>query len=89
MEGSLLGVFDTKFQLQSQRLERGDKFLLYTDGMDAAAFGRQPVGTASLLAAAEEFRGLPIDQLIERLTTDLFAETRQSDDLTVFGVEVV
>jgi sigma-B regulation protein RsbU (phosphoserine phosphatase) len=89
VEGSLLGVFETRFHLQTHELKPGDKLLLYTDGMDAASFGEQPVGLASLLAAAEEHRALPIDEMVERLASDLFAQTRQSDDLTVFGLEMV
>lgn len=89
IEGSLLGVFDTRFYLQTQQLKPGDKLLLYTDGMDGASFEQRPVGLASLLAAAEEFRALPIDELVERLASDLFTQTRQTDDLTVFGLEMV
>jgi phosphoserine phosphatase RsbU/P len=89
LEGSLLGVFETKFRVQSLELNAGDKFLLYTDGMDGASFEQHPVGLASLLAAAERFHELPIDELIERLTSDLFTQTRQIDDLTVFGMEIV
>jgi sigma-B regulation protein RsbU (phosphoserine phosphatase) len=86
--GSLLGVFDTQFKVQTEQLRPGDKLVLYTDGMDAAAFGEQPVGTASLLAAAEQFRKEPIGELVDRLATDLFTQTQQGDDLTVLGVEM-
>jgi sigma-B regulation protein RsbU (phosphoserine phosphatase) len=89
LEGSLLGVFETTFRLQTHRLQLGDKLLLYTDGMDAASYAQHPVGLASLLAAAEEYCTLPIDAMVERLTSDLFTQTRQSDDLTVFGLEMV
>ncbi len=88
VEGSLLGVFETKFRVQTQRLLAGDKLLLYTDGMDGASFEQHTVGLASLLAAAERFRALPIDELVERLASDLFTQTRQNDDLTVFGMEM-
>jgi serine phosphatase RsbU (regulator of sigma subunit) len=88
MEGSLLGVFDTRYRVQEHQLGPGDKVLFHTDGMDAAAFGQQPVGLLSLLAAAEEHRRLPIAELVARLSTELFHQTRQSDDLTVLGLEV-
>ncbi len=89
IEGSLLGVFDTKFRLQTHQLQPGDRFVLYTDGMDAASFEQHQVGIPSLLAAAERFRTLPIDEFVDRLASDLFTQTRLNDDLTVFGLEVI
>ncbi len=88
IEGGLLGVFETQYRLQTHQLKPGDKFLLYTDGMDGASFEKHPVGLASLLAAVEHFGGLGIDDLVERLASDLFTQTRQVDDLTVFGLEI-
>jgi sigma-B regulation protein RsbU (phosphoserine phosphatase) len=89
IEGSLLGVFDTHYRVQTRQLQPGDKVLLYTDGMDGASFGTAPVGQASLLAAAEQYRRLPIDEMVDRLASDLFSQTRQSDDLTVVGLEML
>lgn len=89
MEGGLLGVFETTYRLQTHQLKRGDKVLLYTDGMDAAAFADRPVGLPSVLAAVEHFRALPIAELVERLAQDLFTQTEQGDDLTLLGLEVV
>jgi phosphoserine phosphatase RsbU/P len=88
MEGSLLGVFATQYRLRTHVLRPGDKVLFYTDGLDAAGFAAQPVGIPSLLAAAEHFRHLPIDQLVQRLSIDLFGSTKQNDDLTLFGMEI-
>ncbi|MCI0682052.1 MAG: SpoIIE family protein phosphatase [Gemmataceae bacterium] len=89
IEGSLLGVFDTRYQVQTHELQPGDKVLLYTDGMDGASFAAHPVGLPSLLAAAEQYRRLPIDELVGRLSSDVFGQTRQTDDLTVLGLEML
>ncbi len=88
IEGSLLGVFEITYRLQSHVLEPGDKLILYTDGMDAAAFDSQPLGVASLLAAADRHRALPIGELVDRLSLDLFGSSRQADDLTILGMEL-
>jgi phosphoserine phosphatase RsbU/P len=88
IEGSLLGVFDARYRMQAHQLQSGDKVLLYTDGMDGASFGTRAVGQASLLAAADEYRRLPIDEMIDRLAADLFNQTRQSDDLSIVGLEM-
>lgn len=88
VEGSLLGVFETTYPGRSQRLRPGDKVLLYTDGMDGAAFDGQPAGVASLLAAAERFRDLAIQDLVDRLVHELFRAAQPADDLTVLGLEL-
>lgn len=88
MEGSLLGVFATQYRLRLHKLRPGDKVLFYTDAMDAAGFGEHAVGTPSLLAAVEAYRRLPVKELVQRLAMDLFTSTRQTDDLTILGMEV-
>jgi len=87
IEGSLLGVFDTTYPVRTQQLHPGDKLLLYTDGVDAARFEHAPVGVGSLLAAAERKRDLPIQDLVDWLSRELFDENRK-DDLTLFGLEM-
>jgi sigma-B regulation protein RsbU (phosphoserine phosphatase) len=89
VEGSLLGVFDTPYAVRTEHLQPGDKVLLYTDGMDAACFDGRPLGVQSLLAFAGQHREAPIQDLVRMLPTELFKSARQTDDLTVFGLEVV
>src|SRR5262249_26823546 len=78
VEGSLLGVFDVQYKLQTHTLRTGDKLLLHTDGMDAAAFDKQPLGVPSLLAAVQHHKGLPIGELVERVALDLFGHASQT-----------
>jgi phosphoserine phosphatase RsbU/P len=87
--GGLLGVFETHYHVQTERLRPGDKLILYTDGVDGAAFEQQAVGLPSLLAAADRFRAVPIEELVGRLAQDLFTQTRQADDLTILGLEML
>jgi phosphoserine phosphatase RsbU/P len=89
VEGSLLGIFDTPYVVRSERLQTGDKLLLYTDGMDAASFEGRTPGAQSLLAFAEQHRHLSIEELIRLVPQELFKTTPQVDDLTVLGLEVL
>jgi sigma-B regulation protein RsbU (phosphoserine phosphatase) len=89
VEGSLLGVFDTVFPVETRRLRPGDKVLLYTDGVDGAVALGQPSGSASLMACAARHRELPIDRLVERMAHELFRDGGQTDDVTLLGVEMV
>jgi len=89
IEGSLLGVFDTRYVVRTQQLQVGDKVLLYTDGMDNASFAEAPLGHPSVLACASQYRELPIAELVATLARELFRTTAQKDDLTVLGVEMI
>jgi phosphoserine phosphatase RsbU/P len=88
-EGSLLGVFDTHYTIRTQQLHPGDKVLLYTDGIDDARFDGTAGGIQSLLAFAGKFRDASIDDLVRSLPLELFKETKQTDDLTVLGMEII
>jgi sigma-B regulation protein RsbU (phosphoserine phosphatase) len=89
IEGSILGVFDTRYVVRSQQLKAGDKILLYTDGMDAAGFNGTPAGVQSLVAFADKYREAPINELVRLVPEELFKSGRQADDLTVLGLEMV
>src|SRR6185295_3044153 len=44
VEGGLLGVFDTRYGVSEQKLQPGDKVLLFTDGIDTAGYNGTPAG---------------------------------------------
>jgi phosphoserine phosphatase RsbU/P len=88
VHGTLLGVFETRYSVQTQHLNPGDKLLLYTDGLDVLGDEGTPSGTDLLLENAKQHRALPIGEFVERLAHDLFAHASQPDDFTLLGLEV-
>lgn len=87
-EGLLLGVVDSRFPCRAHHLGPGDKLLLYTDGVDTAAFEGLPPGLDSLKVCAERHRHLPVQEFVARLAHDLFGSEDQPDDLTLLGLEM-
>jgi phosphoserine phosphatase RsbU/P len=85
--GVLLGVVEGEFPCATQRLEKGDKLLFYTDGVDTAAFEGRPSGVESLLACAKKHRDLPAADFVAGLARDLFGAASQPDDLTLLALE--
>ncbi len=89
VEGTLLGVFDTSYQQRERQLRPGDKILLYTDGIDGAAFKENTKGVPSLMACAEENHQKPIDDLVKTVAEELLDKEKPGDDSTLLGLEMV
>jgi len=89
VHGTLLGVFDTQFTVQTQRLRPGDKVLFYTDGIGSNDNEGQQTSTERLLAALDQYRTRPIDELVAGLSRDLLEQVGPVDDFTLLGMEVV
>ncbi|MGH9676724.1 MAG: PP2C family protein-serine/threonine phosphatase [Candidatus Acidiferrum sp.] len=85
--GLLLGVDRAAFAGKTYSIGPGDKVLLYSDGIDSTSLDGRTAGAASLLAAAEKHRQLPVDQFVERLSRDLFGAAEHPDDLTLLAIE--
>jgi len=88
VHGPLLGVFETTFAVQRQRLQPGDKVLFYTDGLNASGEGQPQNSTERLLGALPQYRALPIRELVSRLSLDLLGQEGPMDDFTLLGMEV-
>lgn len=86
-EGPLLGVFEAAFTVQTYPLQPGDKVLFCTDGADGVAFEGHLPGMDSLLACAARHKTLPVKELVERLSEDLFRNINPQDDFTLLGLE--
>jgi len=87
--GSLLGVFETNFTLETQCLRPGDKFMLYTDGFESRTDHPNPQDVERLLSCAERHRTLAIEPFVAASARDLLEKTPQPDDFTLLGLEVV
>jgi sigma-B regulation protein RsbU (phosphoserine phosphatase) len=86
--GTLLGVFDTRFSVQTHCLGSGDKVLFYTDGIDSHEGTENKAGIERLLALAANHRLLPIDEFVSRVSRDLHLQPGRTDDLTLLGMEI-
>jgi sigma-B regulation protein RsbU (phosphoserine phosphatase) len=88
VHGTLLGVFETQFATQTLRLRAGDKLLLHTDGLDSLAPNGKPSATERLLALAERYARMPVQEFVNQLSHDLLEQTGQPDDFTLLALEV-
>jgi serine phosphatase RsbU (regulator of sigma subunit) len=87
-EGLMLGMAEADFPVQTYHLRLGDKVLFSSDGAEAACWRGGPAGVDSLQACASHHRHLPIQELISRMSRELFSMSAPSDDLTLLGLEV-
>src|SRR5262249_9300255 len=87
--GTLLGVFETHFTVQTHRLRPGDKVIFYTDGLDTQDDETNSTTTQRLMVLAEQHQRLHIGELVAQLSRDLVAQSDQLDDLTLLGLELV
>src|SRR5262249_20833871 len=85
--GFMLGVMARTYRCPTHDLHPGDKLLLYSDGVDHAAYEDRPIGQDSLLACAEKHRDLPVQDFVAKLSRELFGPGAQPDDLTLLGLE--
>jgi serine phosphatase RsbU (regulator of sigma subunit) len=87
-EGTLLGLFETRFTTQTLQLRPGDKLLFHTDGLDSLGSADRPSGSAQVLALAQRFGTMPIEELINQVAQEVLEQTSQLDDFTLLGLEV-
>ncbi len=94
-QGGLLGLFrEGDFPVFETTLQKGDKLLLYTDGVELAF---QPAGSDQLDAHAyyksfEEFADLPVRDMVSRLNARLEGEDgslNPHDDVTIVALEII
>lgn len=83
--------FEEKIKVEELALERGDFFLLHTDGIIEAADGNgQRFGAERLVRLVEQSAGLSAEELIGRLKTELAGFTGMAgwgDDVTALVVK--
>jgi sigma-B regulation protein RsbU (phosphoserine phosphatase) len=88
VHGTLLGVFDTHYIVQTQQLRAGDRVLLYTDGVDADPKEEQSTSSERLLESAQKHRELPLADFIAQIAQEMVGHATPADDLTILGLEL-
>lgn len=92
-KGSILGIFEgIKFQGLSIKLKKGDKVLLYTDGLtECQAPSGKRYGEKGLLKLIKKYGKLPVGDFIEKIykeINDFLGDGKLDDDLTMVVFEV-
>ena len=91
-QGGLLGIFtDGQFEQETVQLHRGDKVIIYSDGVESIIGDVQD----SKFVFDERFKAivdLPVEQMmdsIERLAQDRDLEPAEVDDMTAVALEIL
>jgi sigma-B regulation protein RsbU (phosphoserine phosphatase) len=92
MEGDVLGAFrNVAYGTQDVKVETGDRFYLYTDGLVERP-GKKVVwtnGLARLLTTCVQVKDFPIKESTERLFNMMLdSADKPEDDVVVLGIEV-
>jgi sigma-B regulation protein RsbU (phosphoserine phosphatase) len=92
-EGDILGVFeDVLFEPLSVKVQSGDRFFLFTDGL-LEVFGDDPrsreEGLDALMACCVDTRDLPIDRAVDEIMSLICPDRKRlQDDVLLLGTEV-
>jgi sigma-B regulation protein RsbU (phosphoserine phosphatase) len=91
-DGGLLGVLDdVQFDRCVIQLSPGDKFLLYSDGLEMVFDDDQAGAEVHYRRHIEQARNLPIDQMLANLVERMDRQSgslHPRDDITVVGLEI-
>jgi len=89
--GAVLGVFpEWKYQEQAVAMNRGDRLLLFTDGItEASSDGLEEFGEERIADFARRANGDSAKEITERLLAEVsgFCEGRFQDDATLMTIE--
>jgi len=89
-EGGLLGIMESDYYSAEVTLDKGDKLILYTDGVDNAQFAEGIKGVDAFRYAVLSAYQLSIEEILEEAPSKVFpkGEGEMEDDVTFVGVEV-
>ena len=89
-EGGLLGIMENVYYSAEVTLNKGDKLIFYTDGVDNAQFAEGLKGTDAFYHAVLSVYELSIEEILEEAPARalLKGEGEIEDDVTFVGVEI-
>ncbi|NLM27014.1 MAG: SpoIIE family protein phosphatase [Clostridiaceae bacterium] len=89
--GALLGSFENvSYDIKSHQLERGDKILLFTDGITEVRCNDSVIGTECIKKIIEKNKEKPVKQLVDSVYEEALTLSDGSfdDDTTILGLQV-
>lgn len=89
--GDILGMFpDAHFGIKSFKVNAGDRFLIYSDGLVESTRNKVTwsSGAADMLPVFKALAAMPYKQIPDELVSQLFGDLTPEDDLVVLCVKV-
>ena len=92
-EGTPLGLFEGEFSEEKIKFEKGDKFVLYTDGVTEAFNSKGGMfGQDRLVSLLKNNAGLNAEETVDLVQNEVKkfeVKNKQHDDITVIAIKVV
>ncbi|MSR51965.1 MAG: hypothetical protein EXS09_01585 [Gemmataceae bacterium] len=86
--GTILGVFESEFPVQTKQLNPGDKLILFSDGVHPPTTGPGSLNDP-LVEAARRHQALSVLPFVDAVSLDLLEESRHPEDFTLLAVEML
>jgi len=91
VSGSLLGIFENQeYEMKTVQLKRGNKLLIYSDGVELAFVSEAPDGPLRFRKEFEDVAHLPVQTMAEKLLEIIDQEEgslHPRDDVTIVAVQ--
>ncbi len=82
---------DAAFESRTVQLQRGDRLILFSDGVEDALHGRENPNHVTFASTIAPIAHMPVNELVRKLDDDIIQSCggrRPLDDITLLAVNI-